>query len=195
MGLTGLNEYLKENYDISIFDHAVKTGEILDFHLNWENVLRGKVNENLKYSVRIESGDTGEISEYEKLNIRLVYPGAISGKVFPLIKPDDKIKKMKLSSTMKVSARNHIKNKTLYSLMTDREVVFFTLIGGEKLKGLIGSFARYEIVLKMKGGIPITILRHGVYDLRNKKGRCFLKSTQETAKDWKKSEQYIDAPN
>ncbi len=55
---------------------------------------------------------------------------------------------------------------------------------------MIGSFSRYEIVLNMKGGLPVTILRHGVLDVRNKKGRCFLKSVQEKSRDWRKSELY-----
>ena len=79
--------------------------------------------------------------------------------------------------------------------MKEREVLFFTLLGGEKLKGIVGSFSRYEIVLNMKGGAPVTILRHGVHDVRNKKKRCFLKSTQEYTKDWKRSRLYMEMGN
>jgi hypothetical protein len=45
--------------------------------------------------------------------------------------------------------------------------------------------------VSLKGGFPVTILRHSIYDLRNKKGRCFLKSFQEEHRDWEKSHLFV----
>ncbi|MBW2103558.1 MAG: hypothetical protein JRH05_13000, partial [Deltaproteobacteria bacterium] len=91
--------------------------------------------------------------------------------------------------------RNHIKNKSLYPLMMEREVVFFTLLEGEIIRGVISGFTRYEIQVHMKGGVPVTLLRHAVLDLRNKKGRCFLKSFQEDRRDWEKSTLWDASPS
>jgi sRNA-binding regulator protein Hfq len=155
-------------------------------------VLRGRVVENGKYDIKIEREETGEVVECLKHDIKLAYPACISDTVLPLIKTDKKVAKKKIEPILQVSARGHIKNKSLYPLMKEREVLFFTLLGGEKLKGIVASFSRYEIVLHMKGGTPVAILRHGVFDARNKKGRCFLKSTQETTKDWKRSGLFVE---
>ena len=75
--------------------------------------------------------------------------------------------------------------------MKDKEVVFFTLLEGEIIRGLITGFSRYEITMSLKNGNPVTILRHSIYDLRNKKGRCFLKKFQEEHRDWEKSPLFV----
>ena len=67
-------------------------------------------------------------------------------------------------------------------------MVFFTLLEGEILRGLITAFSRYDINLNLKGGLPLVILRHSVHELRNKKGRSFLKRFQAQSKDWQKSD-------
>ncbi len=77
--------------------------------------------------------------------------------------------------------------------MKAREVLFFTLMEGEKIKGILGGFSRYEITVNLKGGFPVYLLRHAVYDLRDKKGRCFLKSFQESRRDWEKSDLFVSS--
>jgi hypothetical protein len=63
---------------------------------------------------------------------------------------------------------------------------------GDIIRGLVDAFTRYDITVHLKGGIPVSLLRHRVYDLRDKKGRCYLKTFQETHRDWKKSGLYVD---
>jgi hypothetical protein len=75
--------------------------------------------------------------------------------------------------------RHHIKNKTLFPLMQDREVLFFTLLEGEIIRGLVAAFSRYDLTVSLKGGIPVTVLRHSILDVRDKKGRCYLKTHVE----------------
>jgi hypothetical protein len=100
---------------------------------------------------------------------------------------------MGLEPIISPKKRYHIKNKSIFPLMKERAVLFFTLIEGEIIKGIVAGFSRYEITVNLKGGIPVTILRHGIYDLRNKKGRCFLKSFQETNRDWEKNPLFISS--
>ena len=77
--------------------------------------------------------------------------------------------------------------------MHEKRVVFFTLLEGEIIRGIIAEFSRYDITVKLKGGLPVTILRHAVYDLSNKEGRCFLKTFQEIKRDWEKSSLYVSS--
>jgi hypothetical protein len=60
--------------------------------------------------------------------------------------------------------------------MQQREVLFFTLLEGEVIRGLVLAFSRYDLTIGLKGGIPIAVLRHSVLDVRDNKGRCYLKS-------------------
>jgi hypothetical protein len=75
--------------------------------------------------------------------------------------------------------------------MQERQVVFCTLLEGELIRGLVAEFSRYDMTIHVKGGLPIVIMRHSVYDLRDKKGRCLLKSFQDKHKDWEKSALFV----
>ena len=59
------------------------------------------------------------------------------------------------------------------------------------IRGLIADFSRFEMIIHAKGGLPIVIIRHSIYDLRNKKGRCMLRSFQEEHRDWQKSALFV----
>ncbi len=140
MPLKGLSEYLDENYGASVFDEAVKSGESYVFHICGDKIARGKVTDDRRYEITLESDGEGGVSDCPKHDIKLVYPARMEDKVFPMVKIDKTVAKMGLAPTLQLSARNHVKNKTLYPLMMEREVLFFTLLGGETPKGLIQSF-------------------------------------------------------
>ena len=84
-----------------------------------------------------------------------------------------------------------MKNKSLFPLMKEKEVLFFTLLEGEIIRGIIADFSRYDITVSLKGARLVTILRHAIYDIRNKEGRSFLRSFQEEHRDWQKSPIYV----
>jgi hypothetical protein len=75
--------------------------------------------------------------------------------------------------------------------MMEKDVLFVTLLEGEIIKGLLSGFSRYEISMNMKGKSPVTILRHSIFNMKSKKGRSFLKSHQETQRDWEKSALFV----
>ena len=117
---------------------------------------------NLIHDLQVDVG--GEVPEdLPKLHVKLLYP----------------------------AARHHVKNKSLFVLMQDREVVFFTLLEGEVIRGVISAFSRYDITVNLKGGLPVVLLRHSIYDLRDKQGRYYLKSFQDIHRDWQKSEYFV----
>ena len=80
-----------------------------------------------------------------------------------------------------------MKSKSLFVLMKDREVVLFTLVEGETVRGIIGEFSRYDITVHVKEGLPVVLLRHSIHDLRSKRERCYLKSFQDVHRDGQKS--------
>jgi len=188
--LLGLREYLDKNYQTSIFDQAFESKEAWEFHLHGHRIVKAKVLKNLKYDLRLATDETEE-EHCPKTDIKLVYPAARSEAVRPLLKIDQKVRELKLEPIISPQMRHHIKNKSLFPLIKERRVMFFTLMEGEVVKGLIIDFTRYEITVSLKGGIPVTILRHAVVDLHDKKGRSFLKSFQETHRDWEKSDLFV----
>jgi ribosomal protein S1 len=188
--LSGLQEYLDEAYNISIFDQALASEQPWELHIHNHRTIKARIIENLRYDVKVSvNGAADEI--LPKTDVKLIYPEDLAGSVTPLIKTDNKVRDMGLEPIISPKKRYHIKNKSIFPLMKERAVLFFTLIEGEIIKGIVAGFSRYEITVNLKGGTPVTILRHGIYDLRNKNGRCFLKSFQETSRDWEKSPLFI----
>jgi len=188
--LRGLQEHLDASYQTSIFDQAVASRNAWEFHLHGHRIVKAEVVKNFKYDLDLRIAETGE-EHLPKTDVKLLYPAALSDAVRPLLNTDWNVRNLQLQPTIPPKLRHHIKNKSLFPLMMERKVVFFTLMEGEVLKGLISGFTRYEITVSLKGGIPVFLLRHAVYDLRDKKGRCFLKSFQETHRDWEKSDLFV----
>ena len=63
--------------------------------------------------------------------------------------------------------------------MEERTVLFFTLLEGEIIRGLVTAFSRYDLTVSLKGGVSVVVMRHAVLDVRDKKGRCYLKACIE----------------
>ncbi len=188
--LLGLQEYLDESYHKSIFEQVMDSGKPWEFHIHGHRIIRGRILENLTYDLKVDIEGNGE-QVLPKIEMKLLYPVHVAESIRAVIKIDEKVRALGLGPIFSPHMRNFVKNKSLFPLMKDKEVVFFTLLEGEIIKGIITGFNRYEITLSLKTGNSITILRHSIYDLRNKKGRCFLKKFQEEHRDWEKSHLFV----
>lgn len=173
--LVGLRDYLKQHYHHSAFTAPLATKSSWELHPLGTPPIVATILENLRYDLRLAVADQPEPVLLPKLQLQFFYPARHREAIRPLLKGDEKVKKMALSAIAKVGERHHIKNKTLFPLMETREVLFCTVLGGEVIRGLIGDFNQFEITMLVKGGLPITILRHAIYDLRDKKGQSYLK--------------------
>jgi hypothetical protein len=188
--LLGLQEYLDAEDANSIFDPAVETQKSWRLHLHGHRVVNARIVENLVFDIKVDIEGQGQ-EDLSKVQIKFLYPAEIAATVEALIKTDAKVKALALEAIIKPQDRHFVKNKTLFPLMKEKQVVFFTLLEGEIIRGVVTAFSRYDITLGLKGGTPITILRHSIYDLRDKKGRCLLKSYQNEHKDWEKSALFV----
>ncbi len=191
--LAGFTEYKRVNHTQSVFKTAMASNSPWCIHLHGKPPVTAQIIENNTYDIVIDSEETGQCT-IKKLFVHFLYPPDMQEKILPLIKKvDKKVKKMNQEPTENLKDRHFVKNKTLYPLMKEREVLFFTLLDGTIIRGLVQGFTMFDITVGMKGGVPLTFLRHSLYDVKNKAGRCFLKSVQETSQDWKKSPLYVDA--
>ena len=190
--IRGFNHYLEQNYERSTFIEFLASGASCCFHLHGGERIAARIVADRLYDFDALPADTdaglSTVSRaIAKLDVKLIYPAEFRGQVERLLKTDEKVAERGLSPIAKAGERHHIKNRTLFPLMQEKVVVFVTLFEGEVVRGLIGGFSRYEIMVKLKGGIPVTVFRHAVNDIRDKQGRCYLKPVQQQAKDWLKS--------
>jgi sRNA-binding regulator protein Hfq len=191
--LAGLSAYLESEYGASIFDRAKAGGGSWNLHLHGRLVVTARITENLVYDIRIEDSDRAA-QVLPKIQVKFLYPADVADAVLPLLKLDPKVGQLKQGPIIYPHERNFVKNKTLFALMQEKQVIFITLLEGELLRGLIAGFSRYDLTLNLKGGRPMTILRHSIFDVRDKKGRCYLKRFQQVHQDWKKSSLYREGP-
>ncbi|MEJ2724650.1 MAG: hypothetical protein P8175_08390 [Deltaproteobacteria bacterium] len=189
--LLGLQEYLDEHYGHSVFDQALDSKQVWEFHVHGCRILKATVLENLKYDVKMHIEGQQKQEVLPKVQVKCLYPADLAEAIRGFIKTEEKVRALGLEPIFSPHKRHFVKNKSLFPLMKEREVVFFTLLEGEVIRGIIADFTRYDISVHLKGGKPVTILRHSIYDLRNKKGRCFLKSFQEEHRDWEKSSLFV----
>jgi len=187
--IEGLDAYLEKHYGQSIFSQNIASDTAFVIKIHGHETRNGRIVADKTYDVVIDDG-SGTLETIPKVHIKYLYNAAAAAAVAPLLKMDASVKAQGLAPIYAPRDRHFIKNKSLFPLMQEKRVLFFTLLEGEVLRGIIGGFNRYEITLLLKGGHPIVILRHAVYDLRDKKMHCFLKSFQETSRDWEQSPLY-----
>jgi sRNA-binding regulator protein Hfq len=189
--LAGLTDYLLKNYRHSTFEEAAASGALYCLHVHGHTTVQGTVAENTSYDIVVRAAD-GTRHEMHKTAVKMLYPAEFEERVKVHLKFDADVQARNLEPIVSPKHRHFLKNKSLFPLMRTQEVLFITLLEGEILRGIIDSFSRYEISLALKDGTQVIILRHAILDVRNKQGRCFLKSSQQTLRDWTKSELYID---
>jgi len=184
--MNDLNKYLEENYQKSVFDQMEKDRETWILHLHGNRVISGEVKTNKRYDIIFQSENRVE-EEIPKHNIKFLCLEKDAREVSKGLKAEDKVKKKKLEPIVNPENRNHIKNKTLFPLMQERALLFFTTLEGDVLSGIVGGFTRYEIQVLGKKRIPVTLLRHAVYDVRDKRKKSYLKKVVEERKKTLKS--------
>jgi sRNA-binding regulator protein Hfq len=175
-----LKGYLDAHYEESVFGDLQKSGADATLFLHDHLIRSGRIKENKKFDIIFIPNDGKKEEEIQKVTVKYLCLSEIRESVGALIKSNNEVKAKKLGPIFAPGPRHHIKNKTLFPLMEQKQVLFFTLLEGEVLRGIISGFSRYEITLSMKGELPLTVLRHAIYDLREKKGRCYLKKAVES---------------
>ncbi len=122
--LLGLQEYLDEFYNTSIFNKGATSKKKWELHLHTHRIISARVVENLKYDLKVGI-DEGENEIIPKVSIKLLYPEELSKAVSSLLTTDKKVKGLGLAPILAPGKRYHIKNKSLFPLMKKKGCVFY----------------------------------------------------------------------
>lgn len=189
--LRGFDDYLKRNYDRDVFKEFKMRGSLLHFHLFGHEELTRKIRKSVTFDLDL-ADRRGQVRRYPKLHVKFYYPAKLEEEVKPLIDVNPQVEAMKLGPIRHIPERYHVKNKTLYPLMMERQAVVITLLEGEVLRGFIDDFTRYELFLKFHDHLRIIVLRHAILRLEDFRGRSMLKDFQEEQRDWEKSPLWVE---
>ncbi len=189
--LRGFDEYQKQNYNRDVFKEFKAKGIVLRFHLFGHEEINRKIRKSVTFDLDLMDRNR-TVKRYPKLNIKFYYPAKFQEEIKPLIDNNHEVAAMNLGPIQHIQERYHIKNKTLYPLMMERQAVVITLLEGEVLRGFIDDFTRYEIFLKFHDRLRIVVLRHAILRFEDFRGRNLLKKAQEEQRDWEKSSLWVE---
>jgi hypothetical protein len=176
--LAGLDDYLKSHQKDSIFAREAGRGTSWCLFLHGNERKIGKIQNDQTYEIDFLTQE-GVVEKIHKVKVKILCEASREKEVVALLKTDEALKGAPEGPHFGPRYRHHIKNKTLYPLMNRKEVLFFTMLEGEVLRGIIAGFSRFEISVHMKGGVPAVLLRHAVFDVRDKKGQSYSKKAVE----------------
>ena len=176
--LAGLDDYLKAHQKDSVFAQEAGRGTSWCLFLHGDERKTGKIQSDQTYEIDLVT-EEGVVERVHKVKVKILCEASREKEVLARLRTDEAVKRASEGPHFGPRYRHHIKNKTLYPLMSRKEVLFFTMLEGEVLRGVISGFSRFEISLLMKGGVPAVILRHAVLDVRDKKGQSYSKEAVE----------------
>jgi sRNA-binding regulator protein Hfq len=182
--LDGLQVYMKAHEKDSVFEREVgkESSWCLFFHGSQRR--KGRIRANSTYEFDLLSQD-GTVEQAHKVRVKMLCEASREQEVLERLKTNESKKAAPEGPHFGPRYRHHIKNKTLFPLMNRKEVLFFTTLEGDVLRGVVTGFSRFEINLSMKGGVPVVLLRHAVLDVMDKKGRSYTKeAVEKTGKYW-----------
>lgn len=193
--LRGFKETVEKAYKQSAFDLAKNSGQRWRFYMADGGCEVGKVIENKKYEFILEP-EANTTKEIKKLSVELMFPDALTGKLETFIRTDESLIEDKHEVSVAIKERHHIKNKTLYPLVMDKERVSITTYSGKIIEGVITTFTHFELLLTLGEKLPVIILRHCVLKADSLKGVNLLKEYQRVEKPWRKSRFWVEGhPN
>lgn len=182
--LDGLDEYLKAHQRDSVFAREAGRDSSWCLFLHGNQRKTGKIKSDETYEIDFAT-QQDRVEKVHKVNVKFLCEASQEEAIGRRMRTEASVKGSPEGPHFGPRYRHHIKNKTLYPLMNRKEVLFFTTLEGEVLRGVITGFSRFEIDLNMKGGVPVILLRHAVLEVRDKKGQSFLKmAVEKRGKYW-----------
>lgn len=182
--LAGLPDYLEAHQKDSIFQREAGKESSWCLFLHGNQRKTGKIQSDETYEIELVMQD-GSVEKVHKVNVKMLCEASKEEEVLGRLKTNEALKEAPEGPHFGPRYRHHIKNKTLFPLMNRREVLFFSTLEGEVLRGVVTGFSRFEIDISMKGGVSVVLLRHAVFDVRDKKGRSFSKeAVEKTGRYW-----------
>ncbi len=172
-----LETYWKEHRSDSIFEKQCGSGAAWCFFLHDQKKLTGTIVRNEKFECDV-ADPQGVEQRIHKVRVKFACPAGVAEELERQLKRNEAVAARKEGPHFLPKYRHPIEDRVLFDFMNSREVLFFTMLEGEVLRGIIRGFSKYEIQLGMKRDVSVVLLRHAVYDLRDKRGRSYRKKRQ-----------------
>jgi sRNA-binding regulator protein Hfq len=189
--LQGFRDYTIQHAATSIFDYAVKSGQLWCLHSHPGQLVVAKVIANGTYEVSVVD-EAGQTRQVHKVPLKFLYPQAMQARVAKLVTTHAAIQARGLEPRYKTRDRVHLMNKTLYVAILDKTPLTVTTYEGEVLTGVLASYSRFEMVMLLDKGLPVAVLRHAVQLATDPTGRDLTQVAQKESKDYRRSAHWVE---
>jgi hypothetical protein len=157
-----LEAYRKTHPDRSVFDDALRSGEVLSFGCHGRITRNLRVLENHLYEVHVEEPTTGVRETLHKTRVKYAHRPDDGRLIRRVMAWDKELRKLDVEPRLKPQDRFDCSDRWLFQQMDLKNRVLVTLVEGEQFSGTLSWLGRFEIGLVLKGGLELYVLRHAL---------------------------------
>ena len=135
------------------------------YALTGDTLAKGEPVEVGSYSVMLLEQGAEEATEVHKLRFKYCYQPGDWKSVRKAVKKAKKKPAEPVLPAKRPQDRYSCSDKRVFGLMDDEREVLLELLEGEHIRGQIVWFSRYEMGLRIKGNVELSVFRHALHNL------------------------------
>lgn len=161
-----VQEHLEQHRDHEIFHDAQKSGQPLTLALHGHRTARVVITEVRPYEVEVLEEGQPLRETIHKTRVKYAYAPDDYKKLKKNLEYDKTRRDREIEPRLRPQDRFACSNRRLGALLDAQRDVRLTTVEGEVFHGKLVRVSRYELVLHMRSGADVTILRHALDDLQ-----------------------------
>jgi len=139
----------------------VGTPTVIGLALVGRRLVYGTVIGNTKYDVRLRTSQDEE-PEFHKHDVKFFFDAGRKKHVLKQIGWGDKERVMESNHLRRIRNRTDIKAFVLQRMQEEKRTVQWLSVEGDRIRGRVAWFGRFEVILETGKGLRIIAMRHAV---------------------------------
>jgi sRNA-binding regulator protein Hfq len=150
----------------SCLEEAAQSGAPLVVGVHGQRRFEAKVVEVEAYHVTLAPTDGSAPERVHKLQLKYACPVSEIKRVRNGFDKDKSLAAAPLDPISRPQDRYGIPDKKLFTLMSSKRAVEIVLLEGERMRGTIQWFGRYELGFSLQRGGSLTVFRHAIHAVK-----------------------------
>jgi sRNA-binding regulator protein Hfq len=149
----------------SCLDAATQDGSVLLFGMHGQRKMKASVRVAEAYQVVVMEEGATDPEELHKLQFMYAYRPEDWKRVRKVLKRDKVLSKAPRTPIERPQDRYTCSDKRMFRYVDTAVLVDVVLLEGDTFRGAVEWFGRYELGLRIKGDVVVTIFRHALHRL------------------------------
>jgi len=159
-----MRAHKEANYARSLLDEAAADGRKVTFALHGSRLIEGTILAIDRYEISVDTG--GEEPEMvHKLAVKYAFAPKDAKRVRRATRYEKAVKDNPREPIVRPQDRYTCSDRRLFGYIDAATAVRVISLEGDRFQGEIQTMSRYEFILKLKGGVTLTVFRHALADL------------------------------